>query len=102
MAELRFLAAGFLGHQFRMRLHVRQHLGAERQIAAQVVQEILGGRGQLGCIGAVVFLCVVQQQVALHEIAGVQAARQHQHDRQQADPEDEAPQVDADHGAVLQ
>ena len=39
MAELRFLAAGFLGHQFRMRLHVRQHLGAERQIAAQVVQK---------------------------------------------------------------
>ncbi|MNS71654.1 hypothetical protein D3C72_1050300 [compost metagenome] len=102
MAKLRLLPPRFLGHQFGARFHVGQYVGAVREVSAQVGQEQVGGDGKLRGVGAVDLKRVVQQQIALHQIAGVQPARQHQYHRQQTDPQDQAPKVKAEHGGIRQ
>ncbi|KAG1448400.1 hypothetical protein G6F57_016859 [Rhizopus arrhizus] len=100
--QLFLLAPRFFRHQRWPGFHVGQHVSAVGQIPPYVVQKGIGGRGQLRGIDAVNLQRVVQQQVALHQITGGQAAGQHQNDRQQADPQDQAPKVDAEHGRLRQ
>ncbi|MNQ94249.1 hypothetical protein D3C85_1097570 [compost metagenome] len=91
MAQLLLLAPRLVSHALGVGLHVGQHVGAVGKVAPDIVQKGIGGDRELGRVDAVHFQRVMQEQVALHQVARVQAASQDQKDRQQADPQNEAP-----------
>ncbi len=100
LAELPFLALRLGRHVFGMHFHVGQHFRAIRQIVPEVGQEHVGHGSQLGGVGLVEFQRGAQQKITLHQVTGMQAAHQREQNRQQADPQDEMPQVDPEHGVI--